>query len=276
MPGANLRLLDDISRIERDLVGFNLGDLIADLPDESGEPRGAEPLGEILGLNREDVLKAGLSRLPRPALERLLQRPGLLLDLQEIVLCEGGEYWQRLSRSARRPSELTSPDFGHFAGDLAAIDLSGRVVKAGRGRRPERQSADGTHARPAVPPPVRRERASRRLPALAVSGWAVSVLLAAVLLILFRGPAERWRGPVKPSDGGDHGSSVAQLRPEESLPPDESLPLAAAGEILLPADESDRIVVQTVPADESRSPVQVSSDVHPLPPDESRTFVSQP
>ncbi len=81
--------------LERQLAGLHLGALVAELaavhPDIAGPP-----LEEVLGEHREAILAGGLSALQPAALHQLLRHPRLLLQLQELVLLEGGAYWQRL------------------------------------------------------------------------------------------------------------------------------------------------------------------------------------
>ncbi len=50
----------------------------------------------ILGSNAQAILESGLSVLPRSALQDLLRNSSLLLELQELVLVEGGAYWSEL------------------------------------------------------------------------------------------------------------------------------------------------------------------------------------
>ena len=67
----------------------------------SAPPR--ESVRDVLGDLLPAVLDRGLSALPRAKLQLLLHQPHYLLDLQEIVLFEGGEHWDLLPR----PPELT-------------------------------------------------------------------------------------------------------------------------------------------------------------------------
>jgi hypothetical protein len=85
--------------LECQLVGPCLGELVAELSGLADEADGAPPaLAEVLGPYRGDVLERGLAVLPANMTRHLLGRPALLLDLQELVLCEGGAYWDQVNR----------------------------------------------------------------------------------------------------------------------------------------------------------------------------------
>ena len=64
---------------------------------ESDEQRVASDssLDEILGDARGAVLSEGLSALPWDAITSLLSVPSRMLDLQELTMVEGGDYWQK-------------------------------------------------------------------------------------------------------------------------------------------------------------------------------------
>lgn len=83
--------------LERLLVGPDLGRLAAELAAIHGAD--SAPVGSVsalLGSGLERVLVQGLGVLPRELLGRLLRQPACLLELQELVLTEGGPYWDRL------------------------------------------------------------------------------------------------------------------------------------------------------------------------------------
>jgi len=87
--------------LEQRLTGLDLGALVAELDAVHGVSAGSsETIENVLGPRRDAVLTEGLVALPREALGRLLRRPRLLLDLQELVLVEGGVHWQRLGAQA--------------------------------------------------------------------------------------------------------------------------------------------------------------------------------
>ncbi len=94
--------------LEGHLTGLDLGLLVAELDAVHGSSAGtADTLDDLLGNRRELVLNEGLGALPREDLRRLLVQPRLLLDLQELVLIEGGSHWQRLAANAPGMHERT-------------------------------------------------------------------------------------------------------------------------------------------------------------------------
>lgn len=84
--------------LERHLTGPDLGRLAAEL-SAIHRDEAAGSVHEMLGGQLPDVLERGLSVLPPAALRSLLCHPRLLMDLQEIVLAEGGAYWDRFPAS---------------------------------------------------------------------------------------------------------------------------------------------------------------------------------
>jgi hypothetical protein len=89
--------------LERQLVSLELASLVADLEAVHGnrEPVGV-PIDGVLGEYREAALEHGLSALPKERLRELLLHPRILLDLQELILVEGGAHWERLAREGLR------------------------------------------------------------------------------------------------------------------------------------------------------------------------------
>ena len=80
--------------LEREIVGMNLVELVHELPvfvEPSDEPE--VTIDAFLGSRREDVLQSGLAVLSHQEIGRLFRQPSLLFDLQELVLSEGGSYW---------------------------------------------------------------------------------------------------------------------------------------------------------------------------------------
>jgi hypothetical protein len=77
------------------LLGPNLAPLVAELSAiRDSESTDHLTLDDVLAGDRSAVLSGGLSALPADRLQQLLQRPTLLLDLQEAVLTEGGTCWK--------------------------------------------------------------------------------------------------------------------------------------------------------------------------------------
>jgi len=106
-----LEIPDDQARLpgwlEEQLLGLDLAALVAELQAAHAPARGAgTPLGDVLGQNRGAVLEKGLSALPPARLRLLLRQPRLLLDLQELIVVEGGEYWRKTTREDRESRQL--------------------------------------------------------------------------------------------------------------------------------------------------------------------------
>jgi hypothetical protein len=100
---------DDPARLpdwlEQHLVGLDLGALVAELSVVRGTstgPGAAQRVspGQLLGRYRDAVLARGLSAAPLSLVQDLLRHPEALLELQQLVLAEGGVYWDRLPRPA--------------------------------------------------------------------------------------------------------------------------------------------------------------------------------
>jgi hypothetical protein len=107
--------------LEQQLVGESLGELVAELSVVHAAPAaGATSLSEVLGNRRRALLASGLAVLPASALKHLLQRPRLLLDLQELVLVEGGAYWQGLGAAAPAPGGVLERGRERLSDFLAA------------------------------------------------------------------------------------------------------------------------------------------------------------
>ena len=54
-----------------------------------------------LGASAAEVFQHGLGSLPHERVRELLRRPALLPAIQQLVMLEGGEYWDRLVREAQ-------------------------------------------------------------------------------------------------------------------------------------------------------------------------------
>jgi hypothetical protein len=90
---------DDLAGwLEQQLVGLRLGEVIAELAAvHRGQHLEAMTLDQLLAGYKTAVLERGLASLQLAQLQGLLRHPQLLLDLQELVLSEGGEFWQELT-----------------------------------------------------------------------------------------------------------------------------------------------------------------------------------
>jgi hypothetical protein len=158
-----LEIPDDPSALpgwlERQMTGLDLGALVAELEAVHG-PRPAEPgaLDRVLGDRRSEVLERGLSALPPDRLGRLLRRPRLLLDLQALVLVEGGSHWRNLG-----PAEAGHREAVERGRARLARFLAGEAEGEGGRPRPETRAP----ARPGLWPRSR---------------WFVSLSTAAAVL----------------------------------------------------------------------------------------------
>jgi hypothetical protein len=86
--------------LELQLRGNELGKLVAELAviHRAGSPAGS--VRALLGPRLEAVLSGGLRELPRDLLKQLLRQPAYLLELQELILLDGGAFWNKLSASS--------------------------------------------------------------------------------------------------------------------------------------------------------------------------------
>jgi hypothetical protein len=91
----------------------------------------------LVGEHLPDVFQRGLSALPPATLRTFLRHPALLLDLQDIVLTEGGPYWDRLLSDAQvgRAAERTGRRLRVALG-LDAPPAPGKQVRLRFYRRP--------------------------------------------------------------------------------------------------------------------------------------------
>ena len=79
--------------LEEQLVGDRLGEVVGELL-AFHRPTTAMTLADALGTQRKEVLSNGLTVLSPERIRQLVTHPKLLLELQELVLIEGGDYWQ--------------------------------------------------------------------------------------------------------------------------------------------------------------------------------------
>jgi hypothetical protein len=86
--------------LERQLVGLSLPELVAELTAIHGRAESPLSLGDWFGILRNDVLARGLGVVGPDRIGLLLRHPKLLYELQDVVLSEGGRYWDELPRDA--------------------------------------------------------------------------------------------------------------------------------------------------------------------------------
>lgn len=86
--------------LEQQLIGTELKKTIEQLVVLGGNNPAAISLEDWLGDDRSIVLERGLQEdFSQSRIESLVRNPTLLLELQELVLLEGGEYWLRVPMS---------------------------------------------------------------------------------------------------------------------------------------------------------------------------------
>jgi hypothetical protein len=89
---------------------------------------------QVLGAWLPRVLQEGLCVVPPSELRRLLKHPPLLAELQELVLIEGGPYWDRVAASA--PELKTIAERGRLRFDeFLQTASSSPTVEPGSARR---------------------------------------------------------------------------------------------------------------------------------------------
>ena len=91
--------------LERQIVGSELRQLVGELKCLSAGDGLHVGLSEIIGNKREQVLDEGLASLTPSEIRGLLRQPTLLFELQEMVVFNGGVYWQEV---ANRHPDFTS------------------------------------------------------------------------------------------------------------------------------------------------------------------------
>jgi len=179
--------------IERQLVGLNLRQLVTELTAigqmatddatarQSSPPATTTPAdaAQWLGDSKGTVLADGLRGLPAEKLSELLRQPRLLGSLQELVLVEGGPYWEEVAR--RAPAVEARVAMGRERVVQAVRGETSPI--AGRIFAPPASSGPGPKAVDVAPPPA---PFAKRYGAL-----AICLALAACLLLMvtqFQGP----------------------------------------------------------------------------------------
>lgn len=92
--------------LDAHLAGPDLGAVVAELSAVHGTGGGKRiTLNDLVGQDRARLLQEGTSALSRERLRQLLVQPSLLLELQELVLGEGGRYWEEMCQKGRALDE---------------------------------------------------------------------------------------------------------------------------------------------------------------------------
>src|SRR5262249_49405063 len=106
--GMVLALLDHTHEmrpwLESQLIGENLWELVQELKTARAALGASTAPAELPRPLRERVARGGLAQATDAELRFLLAHPGLLCELQQAILTEGGSYWKRwLAKPAPRP-----------------------------------------------------------------------------------------------------------------------------------------------------------------------------
>jgi hypothetical protein len=202
--------------LEQRLTAPDFGRFVAELtalhPDT---PRESLPARQLLGAHLREALDAGLRRVPVDVLRQLLRRPDTLTELQELLLTEGGRYWDDVLQRAEGWQPLVESG-RHSLGGLLGPD-------------PEVVKFTKQNARPPADPvtlPFRKpEKGYRRL-ALFGAALAACVAVVVTVLVLNRGQA-----PVDPPPSVAWGWAKPGGIPSGEQKPQEYLTrLASSGE----------------------------------------------
>lgn len=80
--------------IESFVASASLGDLVAEMQAAAPDIDLPTPdVEEVIGDDLPAVLAGGMNSLGDVKFEKLISNPALLLDLQELILVDGGKYW---------------------------------------------------------------------------------------------------------------------------------------------------------------------------------------
>jgi hypothetical protein len=86
--------------LDRQLIGLELRKLVQQLITLGSNRSPEITFADWFEKHRNQVLANGLRSLPTTELEILFRNPTLLMDLQELVFTEGGEYWRSVPISS--------------------------------------------------------------------------------------------------------------------------------------------------------------------------------
>jgi len=118
--------------LERQLVSLELAQLVAELAVLQPPPASpAVSLADLLGEWLEPVLAGGLRLVPEDVLRRLLNHPGLLLDLQEDICHRGGRFWDSPSNQPRLLGQMVERSRQELADILPGQDRGSRIEDRG-------------------------------------------------------------------------------------------------------------------------------------------------
>lgn len=114
--------------LEGHLMGLQLGPLVTELEVLGGtDKETTHSLHAIPDEQLSIVLQLGLRSLAREQLRQLLRQPRSLLELQRLVLEEGGTYWDTVPRSSKQ-EQNSRQTWRHVERTLAASASPGQTV----------------------------------------------------------------------------------------------------------------------------------------------------
>lgn len=149
-------LLELQAWLERHITGTELSTLVAELKLMGAN--NSESLQQMLGSQMDEVLESGLETLNREQVQRLLNSPDALLELQSEAFIHGSWYWQQIAsrHSTGRRAEHIAHKVESF---LSVLDIT---------RKTHPGTSDGTdHEMPRVRTPksnVKQDPSSRDQP----------------------------------------------------------------------------------------------------------------
>ncbi len=123
--------------LEGHLLGLDLHQVVTELEILAGAS--AEPpvtLQDLLGAQMSEVLQTGLRSLPSSRLRLLMKQPRLLLELQRLVLDEGGTYWTTVPESPATKANSSAAWEKIQAAIHSEVPKSVPAQPVTRGRRP--------------------------------------------------------------------------------------------------------------------------------------------
>lgn len=112
--------------LERELVGANLPQLVAELGAVHDAGGRTADLAAVLGRDRAALLDGGLNAVPRRILRALLTTPSLLPELQSLVFESGGPHWDGVIADTDLPRRAEAVSAGVRAKLTAAEPSRGR------------------------------------------------------------------------------------------------------------------------------------------------------
>lgn len=171
--------------LEQQLVGLELRDLVEQLEILQGGPEADVPkLEQVMGEQWDRVRSDGLRVLPPATIADLIRHPRILFELQQRVLEDGGEYWERVPRSERH-RQLVQAQRERLAAALTFTATNAESPKLGD-RSTDTDRSRSLVAVPSEPLSVKSHRMIDRRWLLATAALAAAMLLA--LLPWYRGP----------------------------------------------------------------------------------------